>query len=90
MQTTITFRTDEELKKEASKLFESLGMNLSTALNVFMRQAVIKQRFPCSIDAPEIRDAENTYPSGFFAMFGTLKDGGIEEPEDLLPEEVEL
>ncbi|MBQ8982623.1 MAG: type II toxin-antitoxin system RelB/DinJ family antitoxin, partial [Lachnospiraceae bacterium] len=36
--TTITFRTDEELKRRATELFESLGMNLSVAINMFMRQ----------------------------------------------------
>ena len=30
----VTFRVDEELKKQADLLFSELGMNLSTAFNI--------------------------------------------------------
>ena len=46
---TVTFRTDDELKRQATEFFESLGMNISVALNMFMKQAVMKQQFPCSL-----------------------------------------
>ena len=32
MNTMVTFRTDEKLKNEASHIFDSLGMSLSTAV----------------------------------------------------------
>lgn len=91
MNTTVTFRTDEQLKTEAAELFESLGMNLSTAINMFMKQAVLQQRFPCSLEKYETKNAASTYPAGFFELFGT----GIglelaEEPQDMIPEEVSL
>ena len=38
---TLTIRTDSVLKQQASELFESLGMNMSMAINIFLRQAVI-------------------------------------------------
>ena len=89
MSTTITFRTDDELKKQATELFNSLGMNLSVALNLFMKQAVLKRRFPCSLDAEMIENAENTYPDGFFSLFGTGNDLGFDnEPDDLILQEV--
>ncbi len=82
--TTITFRTDEELKRRATELFESLGMNLSVAINMFMRQAVEKQQFPCSLELDISRDHAFTYPSGFFNLFGTGSNLGLdEEPEEL-------
>jgi DNA-damage-inducible protein J len=31
---------EEELKKQAEQLFAELGMNMTTAINVFVRQAV--------------------------------------------------
>ena len=37
---------DPALKKEASALFNELGMDLSTAVSVFLRQAVREQGFP--------------------------------------------
>ena len=36
----VTIRMDEDLKKEADALFAELGVNLSTAFNIFVRQAV--------------------------------------------------
>ena len=36
----VNIRIDPELKKDAEKLFGSLGMNLSTAFNVFVRQSL--------------------------------------------------
>ena len=34
----VTFRVDEELKKQADLLFSELGMNLSTAFNIQSKQ----------------------------------------------------
>ena len=33
---TVSFNTDDELKEKASKVFESLGMDLTTAINMFL------------------------------------------------------
>lgn len=38
--TNISIRMDTELKAEADALFEQLGMNISTAFNIFVRQAI--------------------------------------------------
>ena len=45
----VTFRVDDELKKQADTLFDELGMSLSTAFNVFLRQAVREQQIPFHI-----------------------------------------
>ena len=45
----VTFRVDDELKKQADALFSELGMSLATAFNVFLRQAVREQQMPFSI-----------------------------------------
>lgn len=42
----VTIRMDEDLKKQADTLFNELGLNLSTAFNVFVRQAVREQAIP--------------------------------------------
>ncbi len=42
----VTFRVDGELKKQADALFAELGMNLSTAFNIFLRQSVREQQIP--------------------------------------------
>ena len=81
--TTITFRTDAQLKKDAAKLYESLGMSLSTALNLFMRQSVMKQKFPCSLEYEISKDCTGTYPEGFFELFGADDDAAMRVAEEL-------
>ena len=45
----VTMRVDEELKKQADSLFADLGMSLSTAFNIFLRQSVREQQIPFRI-----------------------------------------
>ncbi len=45
----VTFRVDENLKAQADALFADLGMSLSTAFNIFLRQSVREQQIPFSI-----------------------------------------
>lgn len=49
MLTNINIKTDSELKKQAEALFADLGMNMTTAINIFMRQAVRENRIPFEI-----------------------------------------
>ncbi len=44
--TNISIRMDTELKNAAESLFEELGMNLSTAFNIFVRQALRERGIP--------------------------------------------
>lgn len=47
--TNITIRMDSDLKAEADELFNALGMNLSTAFNIFVRQALREGGIPFEI-----------------------------------------
>ena len=38
--TSVNVRVDEELKQQAELIFSELGLNLSTAMNLFLRSAV--------------------------------------------------
>lgn len=44
--TNISMRIDEELKKQAEDLFNDLGMSMTTAFTIFVKQAVREQRIP--------------------------------------------
>ena len=44
-------KLDEETKKEAQKLFKDLGLNLSTAINIFLKQAVREKGIPFYISS---------------------------------------
>lgn len=50
--TTINIRVDENVKKQATELFEELGLDMSTALNLFLRQAVHYGGIPFEIKIP--------------------------------------
>ena len=39
-------KIDEKLKKEAQELFDKLGLNLTSAVNIFLSQAVREQAIP--------------------------------------------
>ena len=47
--TNISIRMDTELKNAAEALFEELGMNISTAFNIFVRQSLRERGIPFTI-----------------------------------------
>ena len=47
--TNISIRMDTELKTQADALFTELGMNLSTAFNIFVRQSLREGRIPFDV-----------------------------------------
>ena len=47
--TSISVKIDKELKAEADRLFVALGIPISTAINMFIRQAVQRQAIPFEI-----------------------------------------
>ncbi len=52
--TNISIRMDSDVKEQADELFDEMGMTLSTAVNVFVRQALREGRIPfeISLDRP--------------------------------------
>lgn len=47
--TNISIRMDSNLKAQAERLFGELGMNLTTAFNIFVRQSLREGRIPFDI-----------------------------------------
>lgn len=45
----INVRIDPETKREAENLFKDLGMNISTAINLFLKQSIRNQALPFSV-----------------------------------------
>ena len=45
----VSFRIDSELKTQADHLFAQLGLNMTTAFNIFLRQAVREGCIPFDI-----------------------------------------
>ena len=59
-QTSINIRMDAELKKEYEKILSELGLNLTTAFNVFARAVVRERRIPFDItlNVPNVKTIE--------------------------------
>lgn len=47
--TNISIRMDSDLKAQADVLFNELGMNITTAFNIFVRQSLREGRIPFDI-----------------------------------------
>jgi DNA-damage-inducible protein J len=47
--TNISIRMDSELKEQADALFSALGMNLTTAFNIFVRQSLREGGIPFEV-----------------------------------------
>ena len=54
-------RVDTETKLEAESLFDSLGLDITTAIRLFLRQAINQQRIPFDIVPPKYNFSEETH-----------------------------
>lgn len=46
---TINIRVDEDVKKKSSELFSELGIDISAAVNMFLRQAIMQGGLPFEV-----------------------------------------
>lgn len=51
--TPTQIRIEENTKKEAVELLEGLGLNLSEAVNMFLRQVILRKGIPFEVKYPE-------------------------------------
>jgi len=56
--TTYNIRIDKEIREQADALFKSMGLTLSSAINLFLTQSVIQGKMPIAeiIAAPKYAD----------------------------------
>jgi len=76
-------RTPEKLKTNASEVLDELGLNLSTYINMALKQLVIQRRIPfeVSLDPKQYTDQE-----AIDEVTATMKMEGF----TLQPEEIEM
>ncbi len=51
--TNLNIRVDSTLKQESDLLFKSLGLNMSTAINMFLTKCVKTSSIPFKIEEPK-------------------------------------
>ena len=54
-KTSMSIRLDSEVKEQAQQVFNSLGMDMTTAINIFLRQAIQYQGLPFDVRLDESR-----------------------------------
>jgi len=69
--TQLQIRIDERTKREARKVFETYGLDISTAVKMMLKQAIFTKRIPF-----EVRD-EN----GFTPQYREILDEAIKDVE---------
>lgn len=47
--TSMTIRMNSEVKQQAQQIFADIGMDMTTAINVFLRQAIRYKGFPFEV-----------------------------------------
>ena len=52
-KTTMNIRIDSNIKEEAGKIFSNLGMDMTTAINIFLRQAIQHRGLPFEVKIKE-------------------------------------
>ena len=57
MATTPTqIRIDPNIKREATALFSNLGLDMSSAVNLFLHQCVLRGGLPFAVEVPQYSD----------------------------------
>ncbi len=82
MSSTITVRVDDKTKKEAATVFKNVGLDMSAAINVFLKQAIRSNGipFPISADTPNkvtvqaIKEAEKGEMASFSSIDELMED----------------
>lgn len=54
MTTNLNIRIDKDIKEQAESIFNELGINMSTAVNIFLRTAIREHGIPfeLKLDVP--------------------------------------
>lgn len=79
-QSNISIRVDNKIKEQFDSLCNELGLNMSTAINLFVKTAIREKRIPfeISLNTPNsklvkaIEDAENGI--GLSKKYDTVED----------------
>ncbi len=91
LTSTINVNVPTNIKEEANRLFETLGLNMSTAINIFLRKSIDDWAIPFSVStrkpSPELLEALN---EGEKILNGEIKTKGYHDInkmfEDILNE----
>jgi DNA-damage-inducible protein J len=81
----INIRVDSEVKSQAQDVFASLGLDMTTAINVFLRQAILQRGIPFSISANVVKKVPKPGSMKDKIWIADDFDATLEDFEDYMP-----
>ena len=89
----LQIRMDEDLKNQAAELFESLGMDIPTAIRVFFKRALVEKGLPFDVKATSSNEVDD--PMGLLSSLQALnanaqKNGTAGMSEEEIEAEIKL
>ncbi len=73
-QQTFSIRMDENLKKQFDTLVEEMGMNATTAFNIFARAVVREKKIPFEINTMESKNEQKLTKKQLLELLNTMND----------------
>lgn len=90
MASTIQVRVDDDIKTKADVLFKDLGMDTTTAIRIFLVQAIANDGFPFEIKKKTINPYRTLSESEFMDKLETsrmhAKQGDYRDADDVIAE----
>ena len=87
--TNLSIRLERSLKEDADQVFNAMGMSLTTAITVFVRQAVRQRKIPFEISLSE-NDCKPIAMLDAMAASERIWQNAIQNHTDLLtPDEID-
>jgi DNA-damage-inducible protein J len=86
---TIQVRVDEKTKKQAKKVLENIGMDISSAVKVYLKQIVITQGIPFQLlteNGLTVQQEQEILKASDEAKRGVNVSGPFDNAEDLIKE----
>ncbi|OTN77610.1 hypothetical protein A5886_002710 [Enterococcus sp. 8G7_MSG3316] len=77
-----TIRIDDDLKRDADKMFEDVGMNTSAAVKIFLTKFVKTGKFPFEIETMPFQPTDETLQA-FKETENLIKSKNVVNHEDL-------
>jgi DNA-damage-inducible protein J len=78
--TNINIRVDNVVKNQAQDIFSSLGMDMTTAINIFLRQAIRKNGIPFELVTEKSSPPKNRKPGSMKGKISESADHDWFEP----------
>ncbi|WP_300359187.1 type II toxin-antitoxin system RelB/DinJ family antitoxin [Fusobacterium sp.] len=81
---SITIKTDAEIKKEFNDICEELGLNMSVAINIFMKTVLRERGIPFDLKLSELEPNELTRKVLDESAKGKNLNGPYDNVKDLM------